>query len=137
MPEESTMEANLLDRMLSSYMAAQSTVAVTLQNKIRVTGKVKAFDSYVLILDGQRREILYLHAISSLTPIVQPERIKQPDQIKNPPLKMTSRDPKTTVKSRPSSFQQQTISASAQEQSINSGMKEGLLKWMQEQKAAK
>ena len=59
------METNLFDRMLSAYMTEQTSVTLTLQNKIRVSGKVKAFDSYVVIMEGQKREILYRHAISS------------------------------------------------------------------------
>ena len=63
------METNLFDRMLSTYMTEQTAVTLTLQNKIRVSGKVKAFDSYVVVMEGQKREILYRHAISSLAPL--------------------------------------------------------------------
>ena len=73
------METNLLDRMLNTYLTEQTTVAVTLQNRIRVAGKIKAFDSYVIVMDSPKREILYRHAISSLTPMVQEEQKRQPE----------------------------------------------------------
>ena len=49
------METNLLDRMLNSYLAGQIPVTITLQNKIRVSGKIRAFDSYVIVMEGQKR----------------------------------------------------------------------------------
>jgi host factor-I protein len=132
------METNLLDRMLNTYMTGQTPVTVTLQNKIRVAGKIKAFDSYVIVMEGQKREILYRHAISSLSPFVQEEQKRQPAQqrpaagkpeIALKPQKSAARKPRPTN-------QQPALSASPGEP-INSSMKEGLLKWMREQKAAK
>jgi RNA chaperone Hfq len=58
------MECNLLDRMLNSYLESQMPVTITLQNKIRVSGKIRAFDSYVIVVEGQKREIVYRHAVS-------------------------------------------------------------------------
>lgn len=74
------METNLLDRMLSSYMAEQSPVTVTLQNKIKVSGKIKAFDSYVILMEKPKREILYRHAISSIALHLQEEVKHAPPQ---------------------------------------------------------
>jgi host factor-I protein len=130
------METNLLDRMLDTYLTAQTPVTVTLQNKIRVTGKIKLFDSYVIIMNGGKREIVYRHAISSITPFFQEEQKTQPPPHRTAPAKAPSRTSKP-ASHRPGQAQVQTLSASASEQSINSSMKEGLLKWMQEQKAAK
>ena len=44
------METNLLDRMLSAYQEAQVPVTVTLQNNIRVSGRIRAFESYVIMM---------------------------------------------------------------------------------------
>jgi host factor-I protein len=133
------METNLLDRMLNTYMTGQTPVTITLQNKIRVAGKIKAFDSYVIVMEGQKREILYRHAISSLSPFVQEEQKRQPAAQQRPAAGKPEAAPKpqksAARKPRPTN-QQPALSASAGE-SINSGMKEGLLKWMREQKAAK
>jgi RNA chaperone Hfq len=129
------METNLLDRMLDSYLQAQTPVTVTLQNKIRVTGKIKVFDSYVIIMDGTKREIVYRHAISSITPFIQEEQKAHPPLQRATPAKAPSRSNRP-ASHKSSQLQVQALSASA-EQGINNSMKEGLLRWMQEQKAAK
>ncbi len=72
------METNLLDRMLETYLTEQTPVTVTLQNKIRVSGRIKAFDSYVIVMEDQKQEILYRHAVSCLSPLAQAEQKRQP-----------------------------------------------------------
>lgn len=134
------METNLLDRMLNTYLTEQTQVTVTLQNKIRVSGKVKAFDSYVIVMEGPKREILYRHAISTLSPAVQEELKRPPAQQRpvtgKPAVSPNPMPQKSAVRKPRPVHPQPTLSASASEP-INSSMKEGLLKWMQEQKAAK
>ncbi len=135
------METNLLDRMLNTYLTEQTTVAVTLQNRIRVAGKIKAFDSYVIVMDSPKREILYRHAISSLTPMVQEEQKRQPESPRPRPATAkpapgSVRPPKSSGQKPRTEHRQPMLSASGPEP-INSSMKEGLLKWMQDQKAAK
>lgn len=145
------METNLLDRMLSSYQDEKTTVVVTLQNKIRVSGKIKAFDSYVIVMDDSKREILYRHAIASIAPQAQeepkrkpaivgkpaivsrPAIVSKPAPAKMPPPRVVAKTP--SHKPRPAQ-QPQALSASSND-GINNSMKDGLLKWMQEQKAAK
>ena len=134
------METNLLDRMLNTYLTEHTPVTVTLQNKIRVSGKIKAFDGYVIIMEGPKREILYRHAISTLSPAVQEEQKRPPTQQRpttGKPAVAPNPMPQKSVARKPRPMHQQpTLSASANEP-INSSMKDGLLKWMQEQKAAK
>ncbi len=131
------METNLLDRMLNVYQAEQTTVTITLQNKIRVSGKIKAFDSYIVVMDGQKRGLVYRHAISSVA-VHSPEKQQQPEQaVKPAPVHATPKPSKpATQKSRPRPAQP-ALAASSGEPGLNNSMKEGLLKWMQEQKAAK
>jgi RNA chaperone Hfq len=131
------METNLLDRMLNTYQSEQTPVTVTLQNKIRVSGKIRAFDSYVIVMEGQKREILYRHAVSSVTPQVQEEQRHQPAQSRPSTVKPASRPQKSVPHKQRPSFNQTPLSAAATESGINNTMKDGLLKWMQEQKAAK
>ncbi len=122
--------------MLNTYLTEQTPVTVTLQNKIRVSGRIKAFDSYVIVIEGQKREILYRHAVSSLTLAVQEEQKRQPAPSRMAPAKLASR-PQKSVPHKPRPSQNPTpLSLSTADQSINNSMKEGLLKWMQEQKAA-
>jgi RNA chaperone Hfq len=130
------METNLLDRMLSAYQNDKTPVTVTLQNKIRVSGRIKAFDSYVIVVDGQKNEILYRHAISSLSPFIQEEQKRQPTPARTAAVKPAPRPQKNIAqKSRPQ--HQPAASATSGDASLNNSMKDGLLKWMQEQKAAK
>jgi len=130
------MEQNLLDRMLNTYLDVQTPVTVTLQNKIRIAGKIKAFDSYVIIIDGHRREIVFRHAVSSLAPQVQEQQAHQVPAQRTAPPKMQPKSTKTfSRKSAPP--QPQPLIASPADPGLNNSMKEGLLKWMQEQKAAK
>lgn len=127
------MEANLLDRMLEQYQRDQTPLTFTLQNKTRVHGKIKAFDSYVIVMENQMRAILYRHAVSCLAPSAHEARKQVPE-----PRPVQERKPDRNAKpvprrSRP--VQQAAKMAAASESGINTGMREGLLKWMQEQKA--
>ena len=127
--------------MLNTYLTEQTPVAVTLQNRIRVAGKIKAFDSYVIVMESPKHEILYRHAVSSLTPIVQEEQKRQPASHRPRPA-IAKPAPGNVKPARSSAHKPQpehrqpVLSASGAEP-INSSMKDGLLKWMQEQKAAK
>lgn len=128
------METNLLDRMLTTYLSSNLPVTVTLQNKIRVSGVIKAFDSYVIIMEGQKREIVYRHAVASLAASAPEEPKKRSTA---PAFDKQPSRPARTAPHRQRSPQQASLLASSPETSINNSMKEGLLKWMQEQKATK
>ena len=122
--------------MLSAYQEAQVPVTVTLQNNIRVSGRIRAFDSYVIMMEGQKREILYRHAVASLSPSIQEEQRRPAPSPKPTQVRTTPQPAKAFPKPR-TAHSPETMSTSAGEQSINSSMKDGLLKWIQEQKAAK
>ena len=130
------MEQNLLDRMLDQYQKEQAPVTITLQNKVRVQGKIKAFDSYVILMDNQKNEILYRHAVSSLSLSVQ-EEIRQPSISRPVQAKPSSRPPKPSPRKPREVPQAPKMAAAGGESGLNSGMKEGLLKWMQTQKVNK
>ena len=68
------MNTNLLDKMLSAYRSQQTPVTIVLQNKVRITGRIGTFDSYVIVMENQKHEIIYRHAISSLLPFVAAEQ---------------------------------------------------------------
>ena len=122
--------------MLSSYQEAQVPVTVTLQNKVRLSGRIRAFDRYVVIVESKKREILYRHAIASLSSALQDEQKRPAASYKPAPVRATPHPYKTSQKPR-TAHPQSAVSTSAGEQSINSSMKDGLLRWIQEQKAAK
>ncbi len=127
------MESNLLDRMLTTYLEAQTPVTITLQNKIRVSGKISAFDSYVIVMQGQKREIVYRHAVSCLSAAVQEPRRTSIVKTPSKPESHASKQPPRRTKQPPAP----ALVASSPQTSINTTMKEGLLRWMQEQKSAK
>ncbi len=122
--------------MLSAYQEAQAPVTVTLQNNIRISGRIRAFDSYVIMMEGQKREILYRHAVASLGPSIQEEQRRPTPSHKPSVVKITSQPAKAFSKPK-ATHPPAAMFTSASEQSINSSMKDGLLKWIQEQKAAK
>jgi len=130
------METNLLDRMLDQYLMGHTPVTVTLQNKIRVSGRISAFDSYVIVMEGHKQEILYRHAISCLCPLAQEEHKRQPAASRPAMAKTVRSGPAKSASLKPVHAQPQAVSPSTTE-SLNNNMKDGLLKWMQEQKAAK
>lgn len=133
------METNLLDRMLDTYLARQTPVTMTLQNKIRVSGKIRAFDSYVIVMEGQKREIVYRHAVSCISPAGNADQKRRPaaSASTRPLLAKTPGPRPAKPAAQIRAAQPQTTPAPKEEQSINSSMKDGLLKWMQGQKAAK
>lgn len=134
------METNLLDKMLNLYHSRKTTVTIVLQNKNRITGRIGTFDSYVIVMESAKREIVYRHAISSILPGIvgahpQPEERKPaPPKAMQKPAPKPAREPRQ-AKSRPP--RPEPKAAPASDPGLNTGMKEGLLKWMQEQKAGK
>jgi RNA chaperone Hfq len=130
------METNLLDRMLDTYQTGRTSITITLRNKIRISGRIKAFDSYVIVMDGHKQEILYRHAVTCLSPIPQEEHIHPPAASRPAPAKTVLPRPAKIASHKPRPQQPQAPAPSATE-SLSNTMKDGLLKWMQEHKAAK
>ena len=132
------MEVNLLDRMLTEYQDRKVPVTVVLQNKVRISGRIKSFDSYVVVLENQKNEIIYRHAISSLSQAVAVEQAKpaqrRPEQPR-PPQRQQKTSAPAAARQRP--VPQLPRQGAQSDSSINNGMKEGLMRWMQGQKASK
>lgn len=140
------METNLLDKMLSTYLSRKTPVTIVLQNKNRVSGRIRMFDSYVIVMDNRKNEIVYRHAISSLLPELFAEQARGPraqkaEQAKpasNPAPKAANYPKPATAKGRPSRPAPRVAAAAAvSDPGLSNSMKEGLLRWMQEQKAGK
>jgi RNA chaperone Hfq len=123
--------------MLDTYLTGRTSVTITLRNKIRVSGRIKAFDSYVIILESNKQEILYRHAVTCLSPLPQEEHHRQTVTSRPAPAKAAPPPrPAKSATRQPRQTPPQAPSPSATE-SLNNSMKDGLLKWMQEQKTAK
>ncbi|MHB8846508.1 MAG: RNA chaperone Hfq [Nitrospirota bacterium] len=134
------METNLLDKMLNLYHSQKTPVTIVLQNKNRITGRIGTFDSYVIIMESVKREIVYRHAISSVLPGITEARPQPEAQKPALPKAVQKPAPKPArelrqAKSKPP--RQEPKAAPVSDPGLNTGMKEGLLRWMQEQKAGK
>lgn len=133
------METNLLDRMLASYRDQRTAVTVSLQNKVRLTGAIRDFDSYVIILEGPKNEIIYRHAVSSIAPAGAAVRSAAPPQRKEAVLPAPRTEAAAPAQKTPRQKGQRPApkAPASPDAGLNSGMREGLLRWMQEQKAPK
>ena len=70
------MHVNALDQMLEEYQGGQTDVSITLRDGTVVSGKVKDFDGYVVLLTGGPEQMLYRHSILKLSKagVVERER---------------------------------------------------------------
>lgn len=136
--------------MMEEFQAGRSMVTFTLQNKVRVTGRIKAFDGYIIIVENSKQEFVYRHAVSCVASAPpQEQRHRHPSASQAPETIEPTRVAKPSLpKPRPSNPkprpshpqpqpQPQLQPASSDNPSLNNSMKDGLLKWMQEHKAAK
>lgn len=132
------MEVNLLDKMLAAFQEQRVPVTIVLLNKTRVSGRVRAFDNYIILLENAKHEMVYRHAVSSLAPASaaqQPRTVRQ--QSERPKQTVTAEKRTSSAARRPHTPRPAAKAPSAEDPGINSGMKEGLLRWMQEHKASK
>ena len=104
------------------------------------------FDSYVIVMENQKNEIVYRHAVSSIFPTLSAEQAYQPreqraEQAKpasKPAPKAANYPKQADAKGRPSRpAPKVAAAAAASDPGLSNSMKEGLLRWMQEQKAGK
>ena len=128
------METNLLDRMLGLYRSQGKRVTLILQNRNRISGRIRMFDGYVIVMENERNEIIYRHSVSSLLPFAETEQ-PRPQEQKNGIAKAAPR----TVKQAASTAQRQRTAKPAplpaappSDRGLNEGMKDGLLRWMRE-----
>jgi host factor-I protein len=142
------METNLLDKMLGSYLSRKTPVTIVLQNNYRVSGRIRTFDSYVIVMENQKNEIVYRHAVSSLLPAMaaeqpHPPREQRAEQARPAPkpAPRTASYPKQTAAkdrpARPAPKHKTAAAAATSDPGLTNSMKEGLLRWMQEQKSGK
>ncbi len=69
---------NLQDMFLNAVRRQGIPVTVYLVNGYQMKGLVKGFDSFTLILsDGSKQDLIYKHAISTITPSRPVEPLSQ------------------------------------------------------------
>lgn len=63
-------EANIQDTILNTVRKERISVTIHLTNGLPLKGFVRAFDSYVVLVegDGNKQMMIYKHAISTITP---------------------------------------------------------------------
>jgi host factor-I protein len=63
------MNKNLQDYILNEIRKSNVSVTVFLINGFQITGEIKSFDSYVIVIDaGGKSQMVYKHAISTIIP---------------------------------------------------------------------
>jgi sRNA-binding regulator protein Hfq len=61
------MNINALDSALEGFMQGGQEISITLRDSTTVSGKVKSFDAYVILLAGEPGNMVYRHSILKLT----------------------------------------------------------------------
>ena len=69
MPMKSTA-INLQDLFLNNARKERIPVTIYLMNGVKVNGQVKGFDSYIILLEDEKRQqnMIYKHAVSTILP---------------------------------------------------------------------
>jgi RNA chaperone Hfq len=122
------MDASLLDIILDDLLAGATKACFVLRNRTRVIGRVRAFDSYVILVEDQRTSIVYRHALSSVAPAV----VTGVAQAAPRHAESAKPAPRPAAPTRQKKKERPVPRSVAAEPSLNTSMKEGLLRWMRE-----
>lgn len=61
---------NLQDPILNKIRSEQVPVSVYLTNGVQLRGVVKGFDNFIVLLEGEGRQMMvYKHAITTIAPV--------------------------------------------------------------------
>lgn len=124
------MDPNLLDRMLDTYQTERTVVTVTLQNRTRVRGRIRSFDSYIIMMENQKGDIIFRHAVSSLN---TGDLSGIPQQARPKPAVHAAqgRPPRKPAGARTRTERPRHDTRQRDDEGFNDTMKDGLLKWIQ------
>lgn len=76
------VNTNLQDPMLNKMRSEQVPVSIYLTNGVQLRGVVKGFDNFIVLLEGEGRQMMvYKHAITTIAPV---RHIGFPTMEKNP-----------------------------------------------------
>ncbi len=74
-------QLNIQDAFLNQVRRDRNLISMYLMNGVRVGGIVKAFDSYVVVLEDKgAQQVIYKHAISTIIPAVPVPLFKADDE---------------------------------------------------------
>ncbi len=77
-------QVNLQDIFLNQMRKEKIPVTMYLVNGARLTGMIKGFDNFVILLKQENQQLVYKHAISTIIPDKPVELLDHPDMKKEP-----------------------------------------------------
>jgi host factor-I protein len=73
-------QANLQDIFLNQMRKEKIPVTMYLVNGARLTGTIKGFDNFVILLKQENQQLVYKHAISTIIPDKPVELVENMEQ---------------------------------------------------------
>ncbi len=68
--EKPTQQNTIQDSFLNSARKDRSNVTIYLMSGVKLTGRIKSFDKYSVILEaGSQEQLIFKHAISTVTTV--------------------------------------------------------------------
>jgi len=77
-------QVNLQDIFLNQMRKEKISVTVYLVNGARLTGTIKGFDNFVILMKQENQQLVYKHAISTIIPDKPVEFLEEGDARKSP-----------------------------------------------------
>ena len=72
-------QVNLQDIFLNQMRKEKISVTMYLVNGARLTGTIKGFDNFVILLKQENQQLVYKHAISTIIPDKPVELLESPE----------------------------------------------------------
>ncbi len=83
-------QVNLQDIFLNQMRKEKISVTVYLVNGARLTGTIKGFDNFVILMKQENQQLVYKHAISTIIPDKPVEFLEEGDAKKTSPEQSTA-----------------------------------------------
>ena len=77
-------QVNLQDIFLNQMRKEKIPVTMYLVNGARISGTIKGFDNFVILLKHENQQLVYKHAISTIIP-ERPVELLEPADVKQEP----------------------------------------------------
>jgi len=76
------MSQNYQDALLSAVRKENMPVTMFLTNGFQIRGQIRAFDSYVIIVEADgKQQMVYKHAVSTIVPLKAVLRLNTVDRV--------------------------------------------------------
>ena len=77
-------QVNLQDVFLNQMRKEKIPVTMYLVNGARISGTIKGFDNFVILMKQENQQLVYKHAISTIIPEKPVDLLENPEQKKLP-----------------------------------------------------